>query len=153
MPAKAVRSFEMVFEHGRVRALAALLVFAVPVLLSAAGVHEKTVKPLVISNGQKVVLADHLVPGMTTVFDFYSEYCPACRAIAPDMEKLHASRADIAVVFVNVNRPGVKVIDWQSPVVKQYALPSTPQLKVFGPDGKLVAEGKPAYQMVTGWFK
>jgi thiol-disulfide isomerase/thioredoxin len=153
MLAKAVRSFEMVSERGRVRGLAALLLFAGPVLLSAAGVHEKQVKPLVISYGQKVALADYLVPGKTTVFDFYSEYCPTCRAIAPDMERLNASRDDIAVVFVNVNRPGVKVIDWQSPVVKQYELPSTPQLKVFGPDAKLVAEGKAAYQLVTGWFK
>jgi len=152
MPAKVMRSFELLFGHGRSRALSALLFLRTPVLLSAAGVHEKHDKPLVISNGQKVVLADYLVPGKTTVFDFTSEYCPTCRTIAPEMEKLHARRADIAVVFVNVNRPGVKVIDWQSPVVKQYSLPSTPQLKVFGPDGKLLAEGKPAYQMVTAWF-
>jgi thiol-disulfide isomerase/thioredoxin len=153
MLAKVVRSFEMVFEHGRVRVLAALLLCGAPVLLCAGGVHEKQIKPLVISNGQKVALSDYLVPGKTTVFDFYSEYCPTCRVIAPDMEKLNSSRDDVAVVLVNVNRPGVKMIDWQSPVVKQYALPSTPQLKVFGPDGKLVAEGKAAYQLVTGWFK
>jgi thiol-disulfide isomerase/thioredoxin len=153
MLAKVVRTLEFVFERGRVRVLAALLLAAAPALLSAAQVHEKGVKPLVISNGQKVALSDYLVPGKTTVFDFYSEYCPTCRTIAPDMQKLHATRADLAVVFVNVNRPGVKVIDWQSPVVKQYDLPSTPQLKVFGPDGKLVAEGKPAYQLVTSWFK
>jgi thiol-disulfide isomerase/thioredoxin len=153
MLAKEARSFEHMFEFGRVRVLAALLCFAAPALLSAAEVHEKAAEPLVISNGQKVALSDYLVPGKTTVFDFYSEYCPTCRTIAPDMKKLHASRSDLAVVFVNVNRPGLKVIDWQSPVVKQYALPSTPQLKVFGPDGKLVAEGKPAYTLVTGWFK
>jgi thiol-disulfide isomerase/thioredoxin len=153
MLAKVVRSFELVFEYGRVRVLAALLFVAAPAFLSAAEVHEKGIEPLVISNGQKVALTDYLVPGKTTVFDFYSEFCPTCRSIAPDMRKLHASRADLAVVFVNVNRPGLKVIDWQSPVVKQYALPSTPQLKVFGPDGKLVAEGKPAYKLVTGWFK
>lgn len=153
MLARVMGPFELVFEHGRMRALAALLLLTAPVLLSAAGVHEKGIKPLVISNGQRVALADYLVPGKTTVFDFYSEYCPTCCSIAPDIEKLHASRPDIAVVFVNVNRPGVKVIDWQSPIVKQYDLPSTPQLKVFGPNGKLVSEGKPAYQMVTGWFQ
>ena len=131
------------------------LVFLVvaPVLLSAGEVHEKGLKPLVISNGQRVKLADYLVPGKTTVFDFYSEYCPTCRSIAAGVEKLHESREDIAVVLVNINRPGVKEIDWTSPVAKQYDLPSTPQLKVYGPDGKLMAEGKPAYQMVTGWFK
>ncbi len=130
-----------------------ILLFAAPALLLAAGVHEKGLKPLVISNGQKVRLSDYLVPGKTTIFDFYSEYCPTCRSIAGDIEKLHMSREDLAVVLVNINRPGIKEIDWKSPVAKQYDLPSTPQLKVYGPDGKLVAEGKTAYQMVTGWFK
>lgn len=133
--------------------LASLFLVAAPVLLSAAAIHEKGPKPLVISNGQKVQLADFMVPGKTTVFDFYSGYCPTCRSIAGDMEKLHESREDIAVVLVNINRPGVKEIDWKSPVSRQYDLPSTPQLKVYGPDGKLVAEGRAAYQMVTGWFK
>jgi thiol-disulfide isomerase/thioredoxin len=132
--------------------LALLVLVAAPYLL-AAEIHDKAPKPLVISNGQKVKLSDYLVPGKTTVFDFYSEYCPTCMAIAPDMEKLHERRGDIAVVLVNINRAGVKAIDWQSPVAKQYDLPSTPQLKVFGPDGKLVAEGKAAYQLVTGWFQ
>jgi thiol-disulfide isomerase/thioredoxin len=139
--------------HGRGWRLAVLFLIAAPVLLPAAEIHQKGPRALVISYGQKVKLADYLVPGKITVFDFYSEYCPTCRSIAPGIEKLHESREDIAVVLVNINRPGVKDIDWQSPVAKQYDLPSTPHLKVFGPDGKLVAEGRPAYQMVTGWFK
>lgn len=138
---------------GRCGMLGILFLVVAPVLLSAAGIHEKGMKPLVISNGQKVKLSDYLVPGKTTVFDFYSPYCSTCRSIAPDMDKLHESREDLAIVLVNINRPGVKVIDWQSSVAQQYDLPSTPQLKVYGPDGKLVAEGKAAYQLVTGWFK
>jgi thiol-disulfide isomerase/thioredoxin len=151
MRSQLQRSIDLVFRRGR--GLAALLLLSAPGFLHAAAVHEKTDQPLVISNGQRVELADYLVPGKTTVFDFYSDYCPTCRAIAPDLKKLHANRPDVAVVLVNVNRAGVKVIDWESPVAKQYHLPSTPQLKVFGPDGMLVAEGKPAYLMVTGWFK
>jgi thioredoxin len=154
MTSNAARSWwRSAFGHGRGRVLAALLALAAPALVLAGTVHEKGAKPIVISHGDKVTLGDYLVPGKTTVFDFYSEFCPTCRAIAPDMERLHAGRGDIAVVFVDINRPGMKAIDWKSPVAKQYDLPSTPQLKVFGPDGKLVAEGKSAYQLVTGWFK
>ncbi len=138
---------------GRARFAWLLLLLAGTAALPAAEVHEKGTMPLVISNGQKVKLADYLVPGKTTVFDFYSEFCPTCRAIAGDMEKLHRGREDVAVVLVNINRPGMKVIDWHSPVSKQFDLPGTPHLKVFGPDGRLVAEGKPAYVLVTGWFK
>jgi len=119
----------------------------------AAEVHAKGSAPLHISHGQNITLSDYLVPGKTTVFDFYSEYCPPCRAISPKLEKLHAERADIAVVKVDINRPGVKGIDWQSPVARQYDLQSIPHFKIFGPDGKLKAEGDPAYETVLGWVK
>lgn len=132
-------------------ALAALL--AVPLVGSAEDTHVKGPTPVHISQGQEVNLADYLVPGKTTVFDFYSEYCPPCRAIAPRLEKLHTARADIAVVKVDINRPGVKGIDWKSPVARQFNLQSIPHFKVFDPDGKLKAEGDEAYAMVTSWLK
>jgi len=110
-------------------------------------------KPAHVSHGQEVSLAELAVPGKTTIFDFTSEYCPPCRAIAPKLEKLHAGRADIAVVKVDINRPDVKGIDWKSPVARQYALRSIPHFKVFGPDGKLVAEGDEARAMVGKWLE
>jgi len=85
------------------------------------------------------------VPGKTTVFDFTSEYCPPCCGYAEPLHKLHADRADIAVVKVDINRPGVKGIDWKSPVAKQFALHSIPHFKVYGPDGKLIAEDRIEY--------
>ena len=127
--------------------------FALPLRSPAAPIHEKGPEPAHISQGQTVALADYLVPGKTTVFDFYSEYCPPCRAIAPRLVKLHQQRDDIAVVKVDINRPGVKGIDWQSPVARQYNLESIPHFKVYGPDGTLKAEGDAAYEMVTGWLK
>jgi thioredoxin len=129
--------------------LAALM--ATPETARADGIHEKGPVPIVISNGKKVKLADYLVPGRTTVFDFYSEYCPTCRALEPSLKKLHATRDDVALVLVDINRPGVKGIDWDSPVSLQYNLPSTPQFKVYGPDGKLEAEGKAAYDLIKAW--
>jgi thiol-disulfide isomerase/thioredoxin len=85
------------------------------------------------------------------VFDFYGEYCPTCHALSPSLKKLHGDRGDLALVFVDINRPGVKGIDWDSPVSLQYDLPSTPQFKVYGPDGKLEAEGKAAYDLIKKW--
>ena len=122
-------------------------------LAFAADTHTKGEKPAHIAMGQKVALADYLVPGKTTVFDFTSEFCPPCRAIAPMMEKVHATRADIAVVKVDINRPGFKGIDFYSPVARQYRLESIPHFKVFGPDGKLRAEGVEARKIVIDWFQ
>lgn len=127
-----------------------VLALALSPLASIAGANnEKGEKPQHISKGQEVQITDYVVKGKTTIFDFTSEFCPPCRAIAPKLEKLHADRADIVVVKVDINRPDVRGIDWKSPVARQYSLNSIPHFKVFGPDGKLKVEGDEAYEMVN----
>jgi len=101
----------------------------------AGAAAEPTIQ--VIAQGQKVNLADYVVKGKTTVFDFYSEYCPPCVAIAPALKKLAESRSDVVVVKVDINRPGVRGIDWGSPTAQQFGLRSIPHFKIYGPDGKL----------------
>lgn len=129
--------------------LALALAFS-PLATIAAAPSAKSDKPQHISMGQPVQIADYVVKGKTTIFDFSSEYCPPCRAIAPKLAALHAKRSDIVVVTVDINRPDVKGIDWKSPVARQYDLHSIPHFKVFGPDGKLKAEGDEAYGLVNG---
>lgn len=136
------------------RLLAVALAIASLVALAAnAPAPVKGPKPIRIAMGKEVAIADYAVPGKTTVFDFTSEFCPPCRAIAPRLDELHARRADVAVVKVDINRPDVKGIDWKSPVAQQYKMRSIPHFKVFGPDGKLIAEGDKAREMVTAWFE
>ena len=111
----------------------------------AAGNHTKGAEPAHISMGEAVELSDYLVPGKTTIFDFTSKYCGPCQAYTQPLALLHAQHADIAVVKVDINRPDVKGIDWKSPVAQQYHLQSIPQFRVYGPDGKLVAEDHLVY--------
>lgn len=105
-----------------------------------------------ISRGEEVRLEDHLVPGKITIFDFYSMYCPPCNAIAPKLAQLQSRRDDIAVVRVNINRPGVRGIDWQSPVARQYDLHSIPSFIIYDADGRRMAEGTDARALVQGWI-
>src|SRR5476649_268796 len=114
-------------------ALALAAFTAAPSGVLAADTHVKGAKPLRIAMGEEVQLSDYLVPGKITIFDFTSQYCPPCRAIAPHVEKLHLTRDDIAVVSVDIDRPDVNVIDWNSPVARQYDMHSIPHFKVFGP--------------------
>lgn len=138
-----------------------LRVFVASLLLCSAGVslafaadaRTKAEKPEKISHGAEVKITDYLVPGKTMIFDFTSEYCPPCRVIAPKLDALHASREDVAVVKVDINRPDHKGIDWKSPVAQQYGMQSIPHFKVYGPDGKLVAEGKEASRLVAGMLE
>ena len=53
---------------------------------------------------------------------------------------------------VDINRPEVHKIDWQSPVAQQYGLQSIPFFKIVGPNGQLIAEGKPARDQVDAWI-
>jgi thiol-disulfide isomerase/thioredoxin len=117
-----------------------------------AAMSTKPAKPAHVSRGEPVKLTDYLVPGKTVIFDFYSDFCGPCVQVAPALEKLHQTKTDVVVVKVDINRPGVKRIDWDSPVARQYSLRSIPHFKVYGPDGKLKAEDGPtsnrARQMV-----
>ena len=135
-------------------ALFALTSFSVGAL--AADVPTKGEQPRRIAQGATVNLADYLVPGKTTVFDFTSEFCPPCKAIAPMLEKVHRTRNDVVVVAVDINRPEVRGIDWKSPVAQQIGLRSIPHFKVYSPEGKLVAEDMAgdakARAMVSKWF-
>lgn len=118
----------------------------------AQGKDTKGEKPLSISQGQKVDLSQFLIKGRITIFDFTSEYCPPCRGYADPLYQLHRKRTDVAVVKVDINRPEIHRIDWESPVAEQYELRSLPHFKIFGADGKLLAEGQEARQVVDNWI-
>jgi thiol-disulfide isomerase/thioredoxin len=138
----------------------ALLVLALAAALSAQAAppttvqdqHTKSPLPIHVSHGEKIALKDYLVTGKTTIFDFYSEYCPPCRALSPLLVQLHKARNDIAVVKVDINRPGVVGIDWESPVAREFGLQSIPDLRVYKPDGTLQSEGDEARSLVEGWI-
>lgn len=136
-------------------ALLCSLVLATSAL--AAEKHTKGAKPLSIAQGQEVSLADFLVTGKTTIFDFTSEYCPPCRVYAEPLLELHQKRDDLAVVKVDINRPEMHKIDWSSPVARQYNLRSIPHFKIYGPDGKLIAEDiggdRAARALVDKWLE
>lgn len=109
--------------------------------------------PVVLAQGAEIEVTDYLAEGNITVIDFYSEFCPPCRRIAPYLLKLHQEREDITVVKIDINRPGVKGIDWGSPVAKQYRLQSIPHFQVYDAEGRLLAEGREAMGLIQGYME
>ena len=99
--------------------------------------------------GERVEIAPHLVEGKLNIVDFYSFYCPPCKAIAPDLEKPAAQDGNIVVSTVDINRPGTRGIDWNSPVARQFQLRSIPHFKIYDEQGELVAEGQEAKELVV----
>ena len=130
--------------------IAAALLFFVTAMRAA----EKGATPAVISHGAEITLADNLVKGKVTVFDFFSKDCPPCMRLAPALEILHAKRDGIAVVEVDIDRPGpgIKRPDLASPVAQQFKLRTLPHIKIYGADGKLIAEDARATDVLLIWL-
>ncbi|MHB8066794.1 MAG: TlpA family protein disulfide reductase [Desulfobaccales bacterium] len=103
--------------------------------------------------GETLEIRSLLSRDRTTAIDFYSPYCYPCMQMAPVMEKLAARMPEVQFVRLNINRPEVKGIDWQSPLVQQYHVKSVPYFMIFDPQGKVVAEGLAARQMIQGWLQ
>jgi thiol:disulfide interchange protein len=81
-------------------------------------------------------LAAHAVKGKVTVFDFYADWCAACRKVDGHVYKrLAGGEAGLAYRKLNV-------VDWESPLAQRYLqdVPSLPLLVVYGPDGREVAK-------------
>ena len=116
-------------------------------LPTVKGMAGKVVQANQGKEGQAVDLKALAVPGRRVVVDFFSPACPPCVALAPHLEGL-AAKTDWIVVKVNINRPGVKEIDWDSPVAKQFELESVPHLKLVDAQGTTVAAGAQAMEVI-----
>ncbi len=88
-----------------------------------------------ISQGRQVDLAAHLVPDKLVLFDFYADWCMPCRYLEPHLDRIAELNADALAIRK------IDVIDWTSPVARQYQISVLPHLKLYGPGGELLAEG------------
>ncbi len=99
----------------------------------------------IISKGQPVNLRDHLVSGKYTLFDYYADWCPPCRELAPQLEELVRHRSDLAIRKIDI-------VDWSEPVAGQQGVHDLPYLRLFGPDGRLIAEGDDTFDDLQRLF-
>jgi len=95
--------------------------------------------------GEELTIGDYLQKGKTNIVDFYSNYCPPCKKISPLLRELGRKRPDLAILPVDINRKGVKGIDWASPLARQFELRSIPHFKIYDGDGNLLKEGPEAW--------
>lgn len=77
----------------------------------------------------------HAVVGKVTIFDFYAEWCAACRKIDGHVYSRLAS-GDETIAYRKLN-----IVDWESPLAQRYVkeVPTLPYLVIYGKDGKMRA--------------
>jgi len=85
----------------------------------------------IITKGRQVDVSKHLAPGLVTIIDFYADWCGPCKQISPVLEQMARTDPDIALRKIDI-------INWESPVAKQYKVQSIPRIEVYNRAGNLV---------------
>ena len=85
----------------------------------------------VISHGAPVDITKHLALGNVTVVDFYADWCGPCKQLSPSLEQMARTDPEIALRKIDI-------VNWKTPVVKQYNIHSVPQVNVYNRGGRLV---------------
>ncbi|MCM8813131.1 MAG: thioredoxin family protein [Candidatus Omnitrophica bacterium] len=108
----------------------------------AAGEKVKTYA----QQGKTIELDTVLVSGKITVVDFYADWCGPCRSLGPYLEKLAADNPDVYLRKIDI-------VNWHSPVVKQFNISSVPNVRVFNRSGKLVGEPTHDYNKILKYVQ
>lgn len=102
--------------------------------------------------GERIELEKVLVPGKSTVIEFYSDNCPPCRQMEPVVEKIAAAHPEVAFRKLNIDRSGMQQIDFDSPLAAQLQVHSVPAFRIYDEQGKLTAEGDVAKDQMRTWY-
>jgi thiol-disulfide isomerase/thioredoxin len=85
----------------------------------------------VISHGTQVNINQHLALGNVTVVDFYADWCGPCRQLSPSLEQMARTDPEIALRKIDI-------VNWKTPVARQFNVNSIPQVNVYNRLGSLV---------------
>jgi thioredoxin 1 len=88
---------------------------------------------VVAEGGQQVDLRALMPAGKITVVDFYADWCGPCRRISPELERIAQSDPDVVLVKVDI-------VNWGTPVTRQYGINSVPNIRVMDRRGQAVGQ-------------
>jgi len=82
-------------------------------------------------NGSTIDMASVLAPGKVTVVQFHADWCGPCKKMGRRLVNIAKEDADIALRKIDI-------VNWGTPVTKQYQISSIPHVRVYGRNGKLI---------------
>ena len=89
-----------------------------------AAAHQEDRIKIISNGGEEVDLASLLTPGKITIVDFYADWCGPCKRLSPHLEKLAKNDPDILLLKIDI-------VNWGTPVVRQFGIQSVPHVRVF----------------------
>ena len=96
---------------------------------------------IVSNGGEQVDLPSLMAPGKITIVDFYAEWCGPCRQISPHLEQLAKTDPDVVLLKIDI-------VNWNTPVTRQFAIQSVPNVRVFGRTGAELGDATPDVGLV-----
>lgn len=103
--------------------------------------------------GEPIDVAKLLVPARINIVEYFAEDDFSSRRLTASLTMLADRRDDVVIHRVDVNRPGVGGIDWESPLMKESGLRSLPHFQVYDGSGRLEAEGRAALDEVMDMIR
>jgi thiol-disulfide isomerase/thioredoxin len=101
----------------------------------------------IISNGgEEVDVSSLLTLGKVTIVDFYAEWCGPCRRIGPQLEQIAKTDPDVVLLKIDI-------VNWNTPVTRQFGIESVPHVRVFGRTGAQYGEPTPDVKLVMSRVK
>ena len=88
---------------------------------------------IVSDGGQEVDLSSLMAPGKITIVDFYAEWCGPCRRISPQLEQMAKTDPDVTLLKIDI-------VNWNTPVIRQFGIQSVPNMRVFDRTGKQLGD-------------
>ena len=105
----------------------------------------KTIK-VYAKGGRKIDLNQIIVEGKVTIVDFYADWCGPCRSISPKLEKIANNDPDVYLRKIDI-------VNWKTPVVKQYSIRSVPNIRVFNTRGIMIGQPTSDINMVKAYIR
>jgi len=100
--------------------------------------------------GQPTDITQYVVPRHVTMIVFYSNNCPTCRSMDRTLRTLVERRPRTVLRYVDIDRPKMSSIDFQSPLARQYGITRVPTFVVYDQMGQRLPGGT---AIVSEWIQ
>ena len=99
--------------------------------------------------GENLHVTRYLAKGKYNIVMYYSPYDGLSPSFEAKLKQLLQVRQDIAVRTININRPEIQGVDWESQLALDLQLKNLPYFVIYDPRLIMRAKGRTAFEQVN----